>query len=91
MFEERGFTPLHLSFNSHRMSSIYVFAIASKNPEAWQEHFDFSFSVVDPRATGKEPYIGSAAIPNYAFRLSGHLLELARHLVGAVRRATRGS
>jgi hypothetical protein len=68
MFEDRGFSPLYTSFNNDPQSSVYVFAIATRNPAAWSDHFDFEFSVEDPLGRTKEPYIGCNAIPNRGHR-----------------------
>ena len=69
MYEEQGFDLLYQSFNSHRMSSVYVFSIGSRNPEVWTDHFDWSYSAIDPFGKGEEPYIGCHAIPNLAHRI----------------------
>lgn len=69
MFEANGFEVLFQSFNSNRMSSVYVFSIASRHPEKWKNHFNWSYSCTDPKGRGSEPYIGCRAIPNFAFRL----------------------
>lgn len=65
MFEENGFELVYQSFNSNRMSSVYTFTIASKHPDRWKGFFDWSFSCIDPKGKGSEPYIGYHAIPNY--------------------------
>ena len=39
MFSREGLTTLHLSWNDDKGAAVYVFAIASRNPEAWREHF----------------------------------------------------
>lgn len=79
MFEKNGFELLYQSFNSDRMSSVYVFSIASRHPENWRSHFHWSFTCVDPAGRGAEPYIGCRAIPNLGHRfgrLVGKLLAL---------------
>lgn len=63
LFEDHGLTLLYLSFNNHRFSSVYVFAIASKHPERWKSHFDYTFTCIDPLGKGREPYIGCRALP----------------------------
>jgi len=68
MFETNGFKVLYQSFNSNRMSSVYTFTIASRNPEKWKGHFDWSFTYVDSKGIGTEPYIGCHAIPNYSYK-----------------------
>ena len=65
MFEDNGFCLVYQSFNSHRASSVYTFSVASRNPEKWSGYFDWSFTVVDPRGRGPEPFIGCRAIGNW--------------------------
>lgn len=72
MFEDNGLTLLYLSFNNHKQCSVYIFAIATKNPDKWKDKFDYKFSVVDPEAWGPEPYIGFRALPNW-----GHIIDCA--------------
>ncbi|MHB8536360.1 MAG: hypothetical protein ACYDBW_13085 [Sulfuricaulis sp.] len=69
MFEDKGFTLLYQSFNSHKRSSVYTFTIASRTPEKWRDRFEWSFSCVDTKGGGSEPYIGCRAIPNWGNRL----------------------
>jgi len=70
MFETNGFELLYQSFNSNKRSSVYTFTIASRHPEKWKEHFDWSFTYVDSKGIGSEPYIGCHAIPNWFYKLS---------------------
>jgi hypothetical protein len=35
LFEDEGMTPLQVTFNNHKRSAVYVFAIASRHPERW--------------------------------------------------------
>lgn len=69
LFEEQGFELLYLSFNSHRFSSVYIFAIASRVPDRWRGKFDYQFTCIDPKAKGSEPFIGSRAIPRFKLSL----------------------
>ncbi|MGO9378061.1 MAG: hypothetical protein ACLPN1_04800 [Dissulfurispiraceae bacterium] len=81
MFEDNGFTILYQSFNTHSMSSVYTFTIASRCPEKWEGYFDWSFSLVDQRGCSSEPFIGCHAIPKGALgRLIGRLLDLFQWL-----------
>ena len=66
LFEENGFTLLYLTFNHHWRASVYIFAIASKRPEAWRDRIQNTFSFESPNAFGDrfESYIGCRAIPN---------------------------
>jgi len=77
LFKDNGLELLYQSFNTDEMSSVYLFAIASKHPEKWSEHFDWSFSVVDPQGQGSEPYVGCQALPNFKNRYSRSLIKLA--------------
>lgn len=69
MFEENEFELVYQSFNSHKMSSVYTFTIASRYPEKWREKFDWSFSCVDAGGQGLEPFIGCHAIQNLPYEL----------------------
>lgn len=71
--EDNGLEVVYQSFNSHRMSSVYVFTIATKQPERWRGRFDWKFSCTDPEGRGSEPYIGCRALPNIGHRI-GRLL-----------------
>ena len=68
MFEDAGMALLYLSYNSHRAAAVYLFAIASWQPERWRDRFDWRFSVEVPRALGDEPYVGCRALPNRLHR-----------------------
>jgi hypothetical protein len=69
MFEENGFELLYQSFNNNKLSSVYIFTIASRHPEKWRKYFEWSFSYIDPVCSCSEPYIGCQAIPNFGHRL----------------------
>lgn len=51
-FRKRGFESLYLSTTSHKNSSIYIFAIASKKPEKWRRYFSD-----ETKREGKVPWI----------------------------------
>lgn len=70
LFEENGFELLYQSFNSHKMSSVYTFTIASRNPNKWREYFEWVFSCVDPKGQGSEPFVGCHAIQNLPYELN---------------------
>lgn len=76
LFEENGLTPIYQSFNSDKMSSVYTFTIASKNPTKWKDHFSWSFSCMDPKGKASESYIGCHAIPRIAHRFGSLLKKL---------------
>ena len=78
LFEDNGLEVVYQSFNSHRMSSVYTFTIAAKYPDRWTRHFDWTFTCVDPRAKGSEPYIGSHAIPNFRYHIHGQIKRILR-------------
>jgi hypothetical protein len=85
MFEDNGFSLLYLSFNSHKSSSVYIFAIAAHEPDKWRRHFDYTFSVTDPKGSGAEPYIGCRALPNAGFKLRNYLHTLLNLPLRALR------
>ena len=89
MFEENGYTLLYQSFNSHRNSAVYTFTIASRQPEKWLGRFEWTFSCVDPKGTGAEPFIGCRAISNWRFRLGSLLRASPRRWWSAVCRLLR--
>lgn len=66
LFEENDLTLLYLNFNNHKKTSVYIFAIASKNPENWKSQFSYKFSsrcknnILDEFPN----YIGCRAISN---------------------------
>jgi hypothetical protein len=68
LFQDNGCNLLYLSFNNHRASAVYIFAIASKCPDKWKAHFNYTFTCLDPEGDGEEPYIGFNAIPNSLHR-----------------------
>lgn len=69
LFEENGFTLVYQSFNRHRMSSVYTFSIATRQPDKWRDQFDWTFSYRDPLVSGVEKNIGYRALPNIGFTL----------------------
>ena len=91
MFEDHGLDLLYLSFNSHKHSSVYIFVIAAKHPDHWRQHFDYTFSYIDPNGSGSEPYIGCNAITNTGFKLNNYLSALLRWPVKTLRRMTHRS
>jgi hypothetical protein len=40
LFEQNHLTLLYLNYNNHRWSSVYVFAVASKLPQRWQDRLE---------------------------------------------------
>lgn len=53
MFEANGLEPLYISFNEHPFTSVYAFAIGSKQPERWRARFPEPFSIKN--AAGRSP------------------------------------
>ena len=65
LFEENGFTLVYLSFNNHRNTSVYIFAIGSKKPEKWyQISNEFDYKCREGLFDSFENYIGCRAINN---------------------------
>jgi hypothetical protein len=71
MFAANGFTVLYSSFNTEPRSSVYVFAIASRHPEKWQDTIHQRTSTpATTRLTAGDNQAGYRAISNsYLFRL----------------------
>lgn len=65
LFKEHGFEPLYMNFNSNKFSSVYIFAIASRNPEKWKNIIKWEFTVKDKNSSAAERTIGSLAIPSW--------------------------
>jgi len=53
MFEEKGLTPLHVSYNDDWLSSVYVFGIATRDPARWASRFEPPGSLSSPRPGGR--------------------------------------
>jgi len=68
LFEENGMELAYLSFNNHKGSSVYIFAIGVKKADKWKDVFNYEFSYFDPKANRAEPYIGALALSNAAHR-----------------------
>ncbi len=69
LFEKNGMELVYQSFNGDLCSSVYVFSIAVRNPEKWKEKFNWTYSCVEPKGHGDEPYVGCRAIPNWPYRM----------------------
>lgn len=65
LFEENNFRLLYLNFNHHKYSSVYIFAIGSKNPEKWKDKINFKFKY---KMNGE--YCGSRAIDYHSYIIS---------------------
>ena len=66
MFEENDMTVLYSSFNNNKRSSVYLFFIASKNPEKWKDKIfnKFNYKCKKNPLDLFENYVGCRAITN---------------------------
>ena len=79
MFEDQGLTVLNVAFNGQPSSSVYVFAVAARDPARWQTLIGQTpFTVVEPSARGSEPFAGANA-----FKPRGLVALLAERLGAA--------
>ena len=63
LFEEQGIDVGYLSFSSTPNSSVYVFAIGTKQPNRWKDVLPFEFGYTDPEAVLHEaPFAGCRII-----------------------------
>jgi|GEM_PF-646918 len=94
MFEDNGMSLLYLSFNGHKNASVYIFAVASKNPSQWQDKLSQEFSYVEPEQPidSFESYIGCHAIQNHLYaiakhynKITGSILQATRHYYGRIK------
>ncbi len=70
LFEKNDLEVVYQSFNDHARSSVYIFTVASRQPDRWREHFNWEFQVQSPNGIAPEPYVGSRAVPNTVHRCS---------------------
>lgn len=68
LFQDNQYVVLYQSFNHHIMSSVYVFSIAARNPEKWENRFDKSSSRTNSNNSGLKSNIGSYAVPNLLYK-----------------------
>lgn len=82
MFEDNGMTLLYCSFNTHKLASVYLFAIASKHSERWAGKIPLQTTHVDPSSPldGLESFVGCHAIPNRLYALRKVLGRIVRFL-----------
>jgi len=83
LFRDNSMTPLYLSFNNHKNSSVYIFCIASKNPKVWVDKIanDRSFIEKNKPLDGFEPYVGCNAIDNSNFCIWYLLAKLKKIII----------
>lgn len=65
LFDENHLSLVYLSFNNTPKHSVYIFSIASRNPEKWKSIYKpFSYKCKSDIFDSHENYIGCRAIPN---------------------------
>jgi len=84
---KNGLSLHYMDFNNQRSASVYIFAIALRNPEDYKGKIDRHFSVVDRAARSNEPYIGCNAIPNQFHRMKRFAESCIKHPFGLRRSA----
>lgn len=64
MFEDCGFTVAYMSFNNHKRASVYVFCVATRQPEKWRKVFPMTYSHVDDTMNNrhKQPWAGANSL-----------------------------
>lgn len=74
MYADNGLTLRYVSFNSHPLSSVYLFCIGMKHPERWQNHIPEQLTHEDPYPTGDHfaDYVGCHALANTQFKPGTH-------------------
>lgn len=67
LFKENDLDIIYCSFNSHKNASVYIFCIASKNPQDWKGKIPYEFNLEDPvpGGSGFKHWIGCHAIQNH--------------------------
>lgn len=83
LFEESNFSLLYLNSNNHKKSSVYIFAIASKNPERWKNTIPYKFEKICKNVRFDEfpDYIGCRSIYNSIFyRIKRKFMKKLRKL-----------
>lgn len=85
---DHGLTPARITWNEHPGASVYVFAVAVRDPEKWRRHFEFGWEA-DSDAFLKQPenFAGRDALPK-TFAQRGRSLARAAGL-GRIRRMLR--
>lgn len=91
MFQDNGLEVIYQSYNGNKMSSVYVFTIASRNPEKWMAHFKSPLSSIDIKEGEYRSNIGHNAIsnfPNKIYRKFNQLLNMPKKALQGVLRST---
>lgn len=78
MFEKNGLKVLYLSFNDHPGASVYLFAIASKNPNKWKDVIknDIKMHSNILSVDGFENFAGSNSLSNKMFAFKKKILKI---------------
>jgi hypothetical protein len=93
LFEEEGLGLLYSSFNSHRGAAVYLFAVASRQPEKWRGKIGNAFTYEEsrPAADDYPAFVGAHALPNTIYAWSLPLRKMWRRLARIVHEAVRPS
>lgn len=68
LYEDNGLEVLSLSWNSHRMSAVYVFGVGARHPERWRKSL-IPTQGLDESLWHEDGGIGYHALPNILHRL----------------------
>ncbi|MBO6606955.1 hypothetical protein [Psychroserpens sp.] len=83
LFNENAMEMMYCSFNSHENASVYLFCIATKNKNKWQDIIPQSKSHIDPFKKGQHRnFVGCHAIRNP--NTEGIIRKILRKLKGAL-------
>lgn len=90
LFEENNMKMMYCSFNSHKNASVYLFCVASKNPDQWKHVFKEDISVTDPYESqnGFQNWVGCHAIQNGKF-IKANKPSLYKTLKGKIKKYVR--
>lgn len=82
LFEENQYTLLYLNTNNHKKASVYIFAIASKNPEKWKGEIPEKFQITckDVRLNEFSSLVGCRSIYN------SYILRFTRKAINNLRK-----
>lgn len=63
LFEERGYKAMYLSYSEHKLSSVYIYGVFSKQPQKWESHFKDPIKYM-LEENNAHTYVGHMAILN---------------------------
>jgi len=88
MFEKRGLSVAYLSFNKQKRTSVYIFCIASKNPDKWKNIFPFKYSFEDDNESFMpDPLAGCNALRLPLFlEFFENLFEIPRRAISKLKK-----